>query len=77
MTNIHDSGYKLLFSNRTIFRQLLETFVDQPWVAELDFDRAETVDKSFINEHYKETESDLIYKLPWGKDELYSAACAA
>jgi predicted transposase/invertase (TIGR01784 family) len=71
MTNIHDSGYKLLFSNRTIFRQLLETFVDQPWVAELDFERAETVDKSFVSEHYKETESDLIYRLPWGKDELY------
>lgn len=71
MTNIHDSGYKLLFSNRTIFRQLLETFVDQPWVAELDFDRAETVDKSFVSEHYKETESDLIYRLPWGEDELY------
>ena len=24
--NIHDSGYKKIFSNRTIFRQLIETF---------------------------------------------------
>ncbi len=36
--NIHDSGYKKLFSNRTIFRQLLETFVNQEWVHSLDFD---------------------------------------
>lgn len=29
--NIHDSGYGTLFRNRTIFRQLIETFVDEPW----------------------------------------------
>lgn len=61
--NIHDSGYKKLFSNRTIFRQLLETFVGEPWVAELDFSQAETLDKSFVADHYKATESDLIYKV--------------
>jgi hypothetical protein len=44
--NIHDSGYKKLFSNHTIFRQLLETFVGEPWVQELDFSQCETVDKS-------------------------------
>ncbi|MEZ4836371.1 MAG: Rpn family recombination-promoting nuclease/putative transposase [Caldilineaceae bacterium] len=71
MTNVHDSGYKILFSNRTIFRQLMETFVHQPWVSQLDFERAERVDKSFVSAHYKETESDVIYRLPWGEDELY------
>lgn len=62
--NIHDSGYKKLFSNRTIFRQLLETFVAEPWVTQLDFSQAETLDKSFVADHYKATESDLIYKVP-------------
>ena len=61
--NIHDSGYKKLFSNRTIVRQLIETFVDQEWVYELDFDTCETLEKSFVSDHYKETESDLIYKV--------------
>ena len=42
--NIHDSGYKYLFSNRTFFRQLLETFVDEAWVREADFEPAETID---------------------------------
>lgn len=63
MVNIHDSGYKRLFSNRTIFRQLLETFIPESWVKDLNFEQCETIDKSFISDHYKETESDLIYKI--------------
>jgi predicted transposase/invertase (TIGR01784 family) len=68
--HVHDYGYKILFSNVTIFRQLLETFVDQPWVKELDFSQAETVNHSFISKDYKKTESDIIYKLKLknGKD---------
>ncbi len=69
--NIHDSGYKKLFSNRTIFRQLLETFVNQDWVHSLNFDKCEPLDKSFISEHYKETESDLIYKVQFHDHEVY------
>ena len=70
-TKIHDSGYKRIFSNRTIFQQLMERFVPQPWVAELDFSSCETVDKSFISEHYKETESDLIYKVKVRDENIY------
>ena len=69
--NIHDSGYKKLFSNRIIFRQLIETFVNQEWVHSLDFDTCEPLDKSFISEHYKETESDLIYKIQFQDREVY------
>ena len=69
--NIHDSGYKKLFSNRTIFRQLLETFVNQEWVHSLDFANCEPLDKSFISEHYKATESDLIYKIQFHDREVY------
>lgn len=61
---VHDSGYKRLFSNKTIFRQLIETFVEEEWVPKLDFAQAERLDKSFVSEHYKETEADIIYKVP-------------
>ena len=71
MVNIHDSGYKYLFSNRTIFRQLIETFVQEAWVREADFEQAETLDKSFISDHYKATEGDLIYKVPLRDSEVY------
>lgn len=69
--NIHDSGYKKLFSNQTIFRQLLETFVTREWVNHLDFTTCEMLDKSFISQHYKETESDLIYKVQLLNHEVY------
>jgi predicted transposase/invertase (TIGR01784 family) len=71
LMNIHDSGYKKLFSNQTIFRQLIQTFVKADWVDELDFSSCQTVDKSFISEHYKETESDLLYKIRFREREIY------
>ncbi|MEZ4614130.1 MAG: hypothetical protein R2867_01260 [Caldilineaceae bacterium] len=45
--NIHNSGYKRLFSNKTIVRQLIETFAEEPWVQALDFTHATRIDKSF------------------------------
>jgi len=71
MHQIHDKGYKRLFKNRTIFRQLLETFVPMDWVKELDFDTCERLEKSFISEHYKETASDIIYKIKLKKKEIF------
>ena len=49
----------------------MERFVSQPWVTELDFSSCETVDKSFISDHYKETESDLIYKVRLQDENIY------
>lgn len=57
--HIHDYGYKRRFSNVTIFRQLLESFVHEPWVKELDFSTAETVEHSFVSVEYQETERQL------------------
>ena len=71
MAGIHDVGYKCLFSNRTIFRQLLETFVPEAWVKAADFEAAETLDKSYISDHFKATESDLLYKVPLRDSEVY------
>lgn len=68
---IHDSGYKKSFSNRTIFQRLIETFITEAWVKELDFSKCETLDKSFVTDHYKETESDFIYKLKLRRKTVY------
>jgi predicted transposase/invertase (TIGR01784 family) len=71
MHQIHDKGYKRLFKNKTIFRQLLETFVTEDWVKELDFDNCERLEKSFISEHYKETASDIIYKIKLKQKDIF------
>jgi hypothetical protein len=70
MTTIHDSGYKKLFSNKVIFRQLLETFVKEEWVKELDFDSCETIDKTFISYHYIETEATSFIESSGGARKL-------
>lgn len=44
MHQIYDKGYKKLFKNKSIFRQLLETFVPEAWIKELDFNTCETLD---------------------------------
>jgi predicted transposase/invertase (TIGR01784 family) len=59
---VHDYGYGSLLRNKTIFRQLMQTFVTQEWVKLIDFNKSETVNKSFVSENYKNTEGDLIYK---------------
>ena len=71
MRQIHDKGYKRLFKNKTIFRQLLETFVTENWVKDLDFDNCERVEKSFISGHYKETASDIIYKIKLKQKDIF------
>lgn len=63
MSKIYDAAYKLFFSNQTLFRQLLETFVAQPWVAELDFSRCQKLEKSFVSQQYRQLESDLVYQV--------------
>ena len=71
MHTIHDAGYKKLFSNKTIFRELIQTFVRENWVKDLDFTDCEALDKSFVADHYKETESDLIYKVKFRGHDAY------
>ncbi|MEZ4727304.1 MAG: Rpn family recombination-promoting nuclease/putative transposase [Caldilineaceae bacterium] len=62
--NIHDSGYKYLFSFVAFFRQLVESFVEESWVATLDFDRATLLDKSFVSAEYAHAEADLLWQVP-------------
>ena len=69
--DFHDRSYRYLLSNLRLFQELVEGFVDEPWVAELDFGRAERVDKTFVLESYLEKESDILYKVPFGDDSLY------
>ena len=37
MAHEHDTGYKLLFSDRLMVRDLVQGFIDEPWLRQLDF----------------------------------------
>lgn len=69
--DIYDKSYKQLFSNKTIFKQLIQSFVDEPWVKKVNFDSAELINKTYISNRYKKRESDLIYKLNFEGNDLY------
>lgn len=69
--NFHDSGYRKLFSNTTIFKQLLETFVNQDWVKDVDFDSATPLNRTFVSNEYKERETDLIQKVKIKNQDAY------
>lgn len=44
-------------------------------MSQLDFDRAERLDKSFVSEHYKDTEADIIYKVPLNDTDKVMYLC--
>lgn len=49
----------------------MQTFVNQDWVRDIDFDNTEALDKSFISENYKNTEGDLIVKTKLNNHDFY------
>lgn len=62
--DIHDRGYKLLFSFCKLFQQLLEGYVDADWTRLLDFSQSQQVNKTFILPDFQKQESDILYKVP-------------
>ena len=67
----HDLGYKELLSHPELVQQLLENFVDLPFVKDIDFTTLERVDKSFVTRSSKRRESDLIWKVQFMGKEAY------
>jgi len=55
--------YKKLFSNPILVRELLESFVKEEFIRELDFDTLQRLDKSFVTDTFRQKESDLIPRL--------------
>ncbi len=52
-------------------RELLESFVEEDFIRELDFSTLERIDKSFVTDSFREKESDLIYKIHFKNQEIY------
>ena len=46
----HDNSYKLLFSHQEMVRDLLVGFVQEPWLAEIDFSTLEKVNGSYVTD---------------------------
>jgi predicted transposase/invertase (TIGR01784 family) len=71
MAGIHDTTYKKLFYNPTLVRELLESFVHEAFVKDLDFSTLQRLDKSFITEAYESKEADILYKITFKGKPVY------
>jgi predicted transposase/invertase (TIGR01784 family) len=67
----HDNPNKSLFYHHKLVQELLESFVHEDFIKELDFSTLQRLDKSFITEEFKEKESDLIYKINFKNTPIY------
>lgn len=66
-----DTGYKLLFSNPRMVKDLLEGFIKPEWINELDFDTLEPLKASFATDDLRERHDDSIWRVKMGQDWLY------
>ncbi len=59
----HDHSYKYLFSHPELVRDLLQGFVHEPWIGELDLATLERVNATYVTADLRERESDIIWRV--------------
>ncbi len=59
----HDKRYKRLFTHHYFIQKLLESFVHEDFIANLDFSTLKRLDRKMVTKRFKEKESDLIYSV--------------
>ena len=70
MNHIHDKSYKTLFSNKEIFLNLIQDFIDHTWSKSIHPEQLILVDKSYILSDYEELEADIVYRGKVGDKEV-------
>ncbi|TVQ36199.1 MAG: Rpn family recombination-promoting nuclease/putative transposase [Spirochaetaceae bacterium] len=66
-----DRHYKLLFSHPLFVRRLLEGFVDEPFVKQLDYRTLTRVNARFVTPQFAERESDVIWRISFRSRPIY------
>ena len=67
----HDSGYKLLFSDPLMVRDLVQGFIHDPWLHRLDFSTLEPVKGHYVSEDLRDRADDVVWRVRSGEDWLY------
>ncbi|MCP4679032.1 MAG: Rpn family recombination-promoting nuclease/putative transposase, partial [Deltaproteobacteria bacterium] len=66
-----DHSYKLLFSHPEMVRDLLQGFVLEEWVNDLDFSTLERVNGSYVADDLRDREDDVVWRVRFGGKWLY------
>lgn len=67
----HDTGYKLLFSNPRLVKDLLEGFVRPDWLGEIDLGSLEPFKASFTTDDLRERHDDVIWRVRFRDQWVY------
>jgi predicted transposase YdaD len=67
----HDHSYKLLFSHPQMVRDLLDGFVREDWLSQLDYDSLEKVNGSYVSDDLRARADDLVWRVRWGENWIY------
>jgi predicted transposase/invertase (TIGR01784 family) len=68
MPHDHDRHYRYLFSHPGFVQRLLETFVDEAFVADLDFSTLRHLEGRFVAEAFAGREADAVWSVQfWGR----------
>ena len=62
VNNIHDKGYKDLYSNKEVFIDLVKSTLNASWAKDLTAEQLTLVNRTYISSDYEEKESDIVYK---------------
>lgn len=66
----HDKRYKELLSNKRTFIDLVKSCIGGPWTEQLTEDKLVKVDKSYILQDFEKRESDLVYRVILGEQQV-------
>ncbi|MDR3175932.1 MAG: Rpn family recombination-promoting nuclease/putative transposase, partial [Desulfovibrio sp.] len=59
----HDASYKLLFSHPEMVASLIQDFVPEEWVRELDFSTLERQNGSYVSDDLHERHDDIVWRI--------------
>jgi len=67
----HDGSYKNIFSYPQMVQQLLEGFVHQDWIADVDFSSLEKTNSHYVSDDLRERCDDMVWKAHWKDTDVY------
>ncbi|HMA63837.1 MAG TPA: Rpn family recombination-promoting nuclease/putative transposase, partial [Chitinispirillaceae bacterium] len=65
MASKHDSWYTRVFSNPKIVEELLKSFVNRPFVKDLDFTKIKKLNTKFVSERGNQRKADIVFEVKY------------
>ena len=64
--HVYDKGYKRILSKKQYFAHFMRKYIKVNWVNNIKAEDLTLVNAAFVDEQFRETEADLIYRAKSG-----------